>query len=86
MNMNKEALFIYEEDGFCELKYTYGDLCKLFVENNQLKEFNDKQKKIALELINFALKSDVDYVYVLEDLEKILNGEKTKWNKEHYWN
>ena len=55
-------------------------------ENKQLKEFNDKQKKIALELINFALKSDVDYVYVLEDLEKILNGEKTKWNKEHYWN
>lgn len=38
MNMNKEALFIYEEDEFCELNYTYGDLCKLFVENNQLKE------------------------------------------------
>lgn len=26
--MNKEALFIYEEDGFCELRYTYGDLTK----------------------------------------------------------
>ena len=46
----------------------------------------EKQVKTALELIDFALKSDVDYVYVLEDLEKILNCEKTTWNKEHYWN
>lgn len=26
--MNKENLFVYEEDGFCELRYTYGDLTK----------------------------------------------------------
>ena len=36
--MNKEALFIYEEDGFCELIWTYKDLLKLQRENNQLKE------------------------------------------------
>lgn len=45
-----------------------------------------KEVKLALELIDFALRSDVDYVYVLEDLEKILKGLKTSWNKEHYWN
>lgn len=26
--MDKENLFLYEEDGFCELRYTYGDLTK----------------------------------------------------------
>lgn len=26
--MNEENLFVYEEDGFCELRYTYGDLTK----------------------------------------------------------
>lgn len=45
-----------------------------------------KKIRLALEVIDFALKSDVDYVYVLEDLKLILNGEKTSWNKEHYWN
>lgn len=47
---------------------------------------NKKQIELALELIDFALKSDVDYVYVLEDLQKILEGKKTIWNKDHYWN
>lgn len=42
--------------------------------------------KLALELIEFALKSDVDYVYILEDLELILKGKKTSWDKSHYWN
>ena len=41
--------------------------------------------KLALELIDFALKSNVDYVYVLEDLQLILNGKKTTWSKEDYW-
>lgn len=46
----------------------------------------EKQVKTALELIDFALKSDVDYVYVLEDLQKILEGKKETFNKDHYWN
>lgn len=41
--------------------------------------------KLALELINFALNSNVDYIYVLEDLEKILKGEKKSFNKDDYW-
>ena len=45
-----------------------------------------KEIKLALELIEFALNSDVDYMYVLEDLEKILKGEKTSFNKDNYWN
>lgn len=45
-----------------------------------------KNVELALEMIEFALKSDVDYVYILEDLEKILKGQKTSFNKEHYYN
>ena len=45
-----------------------------------------KQTKLALELIDFVLKSDVDYIYVLQDLESILKGEKTSFNKDDYWN
>lgn len=56
--MNKEALFIYEEDGFCELKYTYGDLCKLFVENNQLKE----QLKSVEALTCFNLPDNINLI------------------------
>ena len=41
--------------------------------------------KLALELIEFALNSNVDYIYVLEDLEKILLGTKKTFNKEDYW-
>ena len=41
--------------------------------------------ELALELIKFALESNVDYIYVLEDLEKILKGEKTSFNKDDYW-
>ncbi len=41
--------------------------------------------ELALKLIEFALNSNVDYIYVLEDLEKILKGEKTSFNKEDYW-
>lgn len=33
------------------------------------------QKKLALELIEFALGYNVDYILVLEELEKILKGE-----------
>ena len=46
----------------------------------------NKEIKLALELIEFALKSDVDYMYILEDLEKILKGKKTSFNKDDYWN
>lgn len=46
----------------------------------------EKQVKTALELIDFALKSDVDYIYVLEDLQKILEEKKETFNKDHYWN
>lgn len=42
--------------------------------------------KLALQLIEFALRSDVDYIYVLQDLQKILEGKKTSWNKDDYWN
>lgn len=41
--------------------------------------------KLALKLINFALKNNVDYIYVLEDLEKILLGTKNTFNKDDYW-
>lgn len=41
--------------------------------------------ELALELINFALNSNVDYIYVLEDLKKILKGEKASFNKDDYW-
>ena len=44
-----------------------------------------KEIKLALELIEFALKSNVDYMYVLEDLEKILKGKKVSFNKDDYW-
>lgn len=46
----------------------------------------NKNIELALELIEFALRSDVDCIYVLEDLEKILKGEKTSFNKNSYWN
>jgi len=36
--MNKDSLFVYEEDGFCELKYTFKDLRRLKRENQKLKE------------------------------------------------
>lgn len=45
-----------------------------------------KEKELALKLIEYALKSDVDYVYVLEDLEKILKGEKEIFYEEDYFN
>ena len=75
MNMNKEALFIYEEDGFCELKYTYGDLCKLFVENNQLKEQRQELRSWLEEIIPYlkvhGIRTTPDKV--LEDVLNKLN-------------
>ena len=42
--------------------------------------------ELALDLINFALnQNSVDYIYVLEDLEKILLGTKNTFNKDDYW-
>ena len=38
--MNKENLFVYEDDGFCELRYTYGDLTKF---EREAKKYNKLQ-------------------------------------------
>lgn len=40
--MNKDSLFVYEEDGFCELKYTFKDLRRLERENTKLQQENEK--------------------------------------------
>ena len=39
---------------------------------------------IALELIDFALNNNVDYIYVLEDLQKILQGNMKSFNEDDY--
>ena len=39
---------------------------------------------VALELIEFALNYNVDYIYVLEDLQKILQGKMKDFNEEDY--
>ena len=39
---------------------------------------------VALELIEFALNYNVDYIYVLEDLQKILQGKMNDFNEEDY--
>lgn len=40
--------------------------------------------KEIINFINWALTHQVDYVYVLEDLIKMLEGTKTSWDPEHY--
>ncbi len=42
-------------------------------------------KKEIIDFINWALTHSVDHVYVLEDLVKMLEGTKTSWNPEHYF-
>jgi len=47
--MNKDSLFIYEEDGFCELKYTFKDLKRLVRKNKQLQtNWNELKKYLEL--------------------------------------
>ena len=43
--MNKDSLFIYEEDGFCELKYTFKDLKRLERKNKNLQNNRNELKK-----------------------------------------
>ena len=83
MNMNKEALFIYEEDGFCELKYTYGDLCKLFVENTQLKEqLEKKYEKIGTLTSEILYEENTKLQSVLKELRSWLEDEKDRLARE----
>ena len=35
-------------------------------------------------LIEFALENNVDYIYVLEDIQKLINGQDIKINYENY--
>lgn len=44
----------------------------------------EERIKLALNFIQFALEYSVDYVYVLEALEKILKGEQKLYNPENY--
>lgn len=41
-------------------------------------------KEKMKELIEYALSHDVDYIYVLEDLLKLLNGDNIKIDYESY--
>lgn len=50
-----------------------------------LKALKDATEK-KTELIEYALKHDVDYVYVLEDLLKLVKGQDVKVDYESYLN
>lgn len=36
------------------------------------------------ELVNIALTYDIDYIYILEDIQKLLNGQDIKIKIENY--
>ena len=66
--------------------------CMYIVNNMSKNELVDYIYKLELknelikELVEFALTHAVDdYVYILEDLEKILKDKKTTINKNDYW-
>ena len=44
------------------------------------KEYLDKIKK----LVEIGLRYSVDYIYILEDIEKLLNGQDVKIKIENY--
>ena len=48
-----------------------------------LKALKDANE-VSIELIDFALKHNVDYVYILEDLLKLVKGQDVKVDLESY--
>lgn len=66
---NKNELIDFLDIAAKELK-TYKEKC----------ESQDKQVK----LVEYALEHNVDYVYVLEDLLKLLKGQEIKMDLESY--
>lgn len=51
--MNKDSLFVYEEDGFCELKYSFKDLKRLERKNQKLHNNWNELKKWLEEQENY---------------------------------
>ena len=47
-------------------------------------KYTVKTKEDLLEFISFALTYQVDYVYVLEAIQRILTGEQDSWIPDNY--
>jgi len=84
--MNEENLFVYEEDGFCELRYTYGDLTKFERKSkkydelqsnwNSLREWLEKQKHDAEICKEWNRKNnfnDIDYERDIKRFDFVLD-------------
>lgn len=48
------------------------------------KRYSVKTKEELMEFVSFALTYQVDYVYILEAIQRILNGEQDSWTPENY--
>ena len=48
------------------------------------KKYELKTKEDLEDFINFALTYSVDYTYILETIEKFLNGKQDSWIPENY--
>ena len=48
------------------------------------KKYELKTKEDLEDFVNCALTYSVDYTYILETIEKVLNGKQDSWIPEHY--
>ena len=48
------------------------------------KQYELKTKEDLEDFVNFALTYSVDYTYILETIEKFLNGKQDSWIPENY--
>ena len=88
--MNKDSLFVYEEDGFCELKYSFKDLKRLERKNQKLHNNWNELKKFIKEYpsIRYSSIEKVDGIYLsgklirednlLDKMQELERGEEWK--------
>ena len=48
------------------------------------KKYELKTKEDLEDFVNFALTYSVDYIYILETIERFLNGKQDSWIPENY--
>lgn len=75
--MNKDSLFVYEEDGFCELKYTFKDLKRLERKNKNLQNNWNELKNYLILCSNFGTKKETyQYEHILNKMTELERGEE----------